>query len=121
MIKGKSTRGIGIFLLAVGLLTGCGSKNNENIEQGMTLISESDYSGALECFEAAMVYHEDEELLYRGQGIAYMGLYQYEEAIDSFLKSFEYADHCSNLVLSDSIQTIYIIHTVQYSNPNYCK
>ena len=116
MIKGKSTRGIGIFLLAVGLLTGCGSKSNENIEQGMTLISESDYSGALECFEAAMVYHEDEELLYRGQGIAYMGLYQYEEAIDSFLKSFEYAD---GKVSALEYDTNYYLASAYYKLENY--
>lgn len=92
MIKGKGTSGICLLLLLTGLLTGCAGKENENIAQGMTLISESDYTGALECFEAAMVYHEDEELLYRGQGIAYMGLYQYEDAVESFLKSFTYAD-----------------------------
>ena len=34
----------------------------------MQLLEQMDYNGAIESFEAAIVYNEDEQLLYRGEG-----------------------------------------------------
>lgn len=72
--------GVAVCLLA-GMLAGCGGSVGENIAQGMELIEQMDYEGALACFEAATVNKEDMQMIYRGQGIAYMGLTDYENAI----------------------------------------
>lgn len=86
-------KGYGIVLAAmIGILGGCGTSNTTNIEQGMQLIEESDYEAALTSFESAIAYGEDSELLYRGEGLAYMGLGEYESAAEAFLKSLGYAD-----------------------------
>lgn len=73
-------------LLAV-LTAGCGSAGNENIEAGMSAIAQLDYEGALELFEKALVNGEDTELIYRGQGIAYLALTEYDAAADAFQKA----------------------------------
>lgn len=77
--------------LAACMLSGCGKEQNTNIEQGMQLLEQMDYNGAIESFEAAIVYNEDEQLLYRGEGLAYMGLGDYEQASECFLNSISYA------------------------------
>ena len=85
-----------LLLVLVGC-TGCGSKGkNENIEQGMALIEELDYEGALACFEQALVSGEDTREVYRGQGIAYMGLTQYDKAIESFGNCFAVSSSIPN-------------------------
>lgn len=79
--------------VAVCLLTGCEAKpDNTNINKGMELLEQMDYAGALESFEAALVYKEDEQLIYRGEGLANMGLGNYEDAAGCFLNSISYAD-----------------------------
>ena len=56
------------------LFAGCGFGNqNENIEAGMTAVKALDYDTALASFEAAKEAGENERLLYRGEGIAYLG------------------------------------------------
>lgn len=80
------------LVMAMCILGGCGKNvENTNIAEGMKLIEQSDYSGAMESFEAALVYKEDEQLLYRGEGLAYMGLGEYEQAVECFLTSISYA------------------------------
>ncbi len=84
-----------MFLLAIiitaFMLSGCGlNKKHENIDAGMKAIQNLDYSGAQECFEKALVNSEDQQLIYRGQGIAYIGLTQYEEAKEALLKAISY-------------------------------
>ena len=71
--------------------TGCGSTDT-NIAQGMQQIQELDYQGALDSFVLAAEQEENGKLLYRGQGIAYMGMTKYDEAAESFLKALEYSD-----------------------------
>lgn len=75
----------GTFIL-MGILTGCGS-SNENVAEGMKLISELNYQGALAEFDEAEALSENERLIARGRGIAYMGLTEYEQAVDYFKAS----------------------------------
>lgn len=70
-------------LLCVVTLTGC-SGQNENVAEGMKLISELNYQGALAEFEEAVEQGENERLIARGKGIAYMGTLDYEQAIACF-------------------------------------
>ena len=71
-------------LIVVMMLTGCAGNKNENIAAGMTAVEALDYDGALISFEAARRAGEDERLLYRGEGMAYMGKTMYAEAAQAF-------------------------------------
>lgn len=69
-------------VLCAGMLcTGCGGKEkNSNISEGMTAIEELRYEDALACFDKALVSGEDKRLIFRGQGLANLGLAKYAEA-----------------------------------------
>lgn len=75
------------LVLLVFLLGGCGKNENTSVAEGMAAVEALDYQMALQCFEKAMVDGEDLRSLYRGQGLAYMGLTQYEEAAVAFEKA----------------------------------
>ena len=93
-IKNKSV--IKVAVLCAGLLigvTGCGKKSdNESLKQGMELIEKYDYNGAIECFEQAILNNEDSQLIYRGEGLAFMGLGDYVQAEEAFLHSISCAE-----------------------------
>lgn len=74
-------------LLACALFTGCGAAKEDNLSQGIALVEQMDYEGALTCFEAAALNKEDMRQVYRGQGLAYMGMTDYENAAASFEKA----------------------------------
>lgn len=86
-------KNLGVAVLAAALLLGgCGKKQGDtNLQAGMELVEQYDFQGALESFEQALLNREDMELSYRGQGIAYMGLGNYADAEQAFLKSIENA------------------------------
>lgn len=106
---------ISSFLVITGLLialTGCASKQNqENIDLGMTAIENLDYQEALTCFEKALEAGEDQELIHRGQGIAYIGLTQYEEAAEALEMSL--AD-CDGNISDLQFDTNYYLATAYY-------
>ncbi|HKM04844.1 MAG TPA: tetratricopeptide repeat protein [Lachnospiraceae bacterium] len=82
---------VSIVSLMLGI-SGCGSaKNSQNIELGMAAVQAADYKGALTLFESVQVKKENGLSLYRGQGLAYMGLTKYQEAIASFIKALSYS------------------------------
>ncbi len=95
------------------LLTGCGKGGQENINAGMEAVEAMDYEQALTNFEAALANGEDIRLLYRGQGIAYMGLTRYEEASQSFEKALAN----SKILIDDMDYDInYYLATAYYKN-----
>ena len=79
MKKGRIAGAFCTGFLAV-MTAGCGAVSSENTDQGMQLIEQMDYEGALVSFDAAAANHEDMQLICRGQGLAYMGLTDYENA-----------------------------------------
>lgn len=90
---------IKLILAACGTilcLTGCGD-GKAKISEGMAAITALDYEGALLLFEEAQALSEDERLIARGKGIAYMGLTDYEQAIACFNESLS----GSNGLISD--------------------
>lgn len=95
------------------LLTGCGSGKQESTEQGMAAIEALDYQGALTCFEKALANGEDPELVYRGQGIAYIGLTQYEDAAASLEKALSY---CRGIPGSLEYDTNYYLAMAYYKS-----
>lgn len=68
-------------------ITGCSNTTATNINAGMDAIDIMDYETALASFEKAIVTGEDKEEAYRGQGLALMGLTQYEEAQKALLEA----------------------------------
>lgn len=105
------------LVFVVCFFTGCSAKpTNTNINKGMELLEQMDYSGAMESFEAALVYKEDEQLIYRGEGLANMGLGNYEEAANCLLQSISYADgNVTNL----EFDTNYYLATAYYKQGKY--
>ncbi len=95
MINGK-IKSLLAAVLCIGVLAGCGD-GRVKITEGMQKINEMDYAGAIACFEEAHANHENERLLLRGKGIAYLGLKDYEQAVTSFEESLA----CGNGLLSD--------------------
>lgn len=69
-----------LFVAAV-LLAGCGAEEQLSYtKQGMNAVAALEYESALELFQAALEAGEDERALYRGMGLAYMGMTRYEDA-----------------------------------------
>jgi len=102
-----------VISLAV-FVTGCGiGKKQENIDQGMAAIENMDYEGALTCFEKALVEGEDAELVYRGRGIAYIGLTQYEDAAAALEKSLSY---CNGILSGLEFDINYYLALAYYKN-----
>lgn len=74
--------GAATLLLATVMLTGCGSDGKESYTaKGMTAVENLSYEEALEQFALAEENGEDKRLLYRGMGLAYLGMTDYENAI----------------------------------------
>ena len=70
------------LFMAAALLSGCGAEEQASYtKQGMDAVEALEYEEALALFESAMEHEEDVRKLYRGMGLAYMGLTQYEDAI----------------------------------------
>ncbi len=71
-----------VLFLTVVLLSGCGKEEQlSNTKQGMNAVEALQYEEALGHFQAALEKGEDVRALYRGMGLAYMGMTRYEEAI----------------------------------------
>lgn len=94
------------------LLGGCGgSSKHPSTDEGMATVEALDYETALVCFEKAMVDGEDLRLLYRGRGLAYMGMTQYDSAVEAFEKALA----CGNGQIDDMDYDInYYLATAYY-------
>lgn len=82
-------KGLALFLsgsLIMLALTGCGVAG-ENLAKGMEALEKRDYQTAIACFEDAKLQGENERLLNRGMGIAFMGITDYDQAAACFEKS----------------------------------
>ncbi|MBD5453254.1 MAG: tetratricopeptide repeat protein [Lachnospiraceae bacterium] len=86
------------YIFAIGtafmlLLAGCGAKEKtDNISLGMEAVQNLEYTEAIQYFNAALEEEEDERLVCRGMGLAYMGLSKYEDAIVYFEKALRLSD-----------------------------
>lgn len=75
------------------LCAGCGAdENKDNIGMGMEAIHDLEYNEAIRYFKDALADNEDERLVCRGMGLAYMGLSQYEDAIAYLEKALQLSD-----------------------------
>jgi tetratricopeptide (TPR) repeat protein len=105
-----------ILILSLVLLTGCGSKTSQEVsytEQGMTSIESNSFDEALTTFETAAAKGEDEQLIYRGKGIAYIGKGEYETAIENLKLALKKS---TGKVTDLEIDTSYYLALAQYKN-----
>lgn len=70
-------------LIMAIMMAGCGEKSDK-VTEAMEAIENLDYRDALVLLDEAKTAGENERLIYRGMGIAYMGLTRYEEAAACF-------------------------------------
>lgn len=71
-------------LLMILALNGCGKQEGENTKAGFLAVEQADYATALQSFQTAVDEGENTELAYRGLGITYLGMAEYDNAIASF-------------------------------------
>ena len=83
---------VAALALSVGFLFGCSASGGENISAGMELIAALEYDNALVSFQTAREAKEDERLILRGEGLAYMGKTMYQEASQSFEQALAKSD-----------------------------
>lgn len=76
-------------ILMLSFIPGCASQDKvtTNIESAMAQVQNLDYAGAINSFDAALSAGENPRLVYRGKGIAYMGLTDYAQAVENFKQS----------------------------------
>ncbi|MBQ8597450.1 MAG: tetratricopeptide repeat protein [Lachnospiraceae bacterium] len=92
--------------------SGCGmSGKTENIDIGMEQVEALEYDSALESFQLAEAAGENQRLLYRGQGLAYLGKTMYAEAAEAFEKALACSD---GRVVSMDYDINYYLATAYY-------
>ena len=113
MLK-KKTGIAAVMLLSILAVSGCSTnKSTENIKQGFDAIVALEYENALTCFAAAAEVKENPQQIARGQGISYLGLAKYKEAIEQFLIALSY----SNEFVDDfDFDTNYYLATAYFKN-----
>lgn len=81
--KGRKGIGLAAALLCAGMvLTACGAGGEPSYtKQGMDAVAALDYDQALTLFQTAGEKGEEQRLIYRGMGLAYLGKTDYEAAI----------------------------------------
>lgn len=78
-------------LLLAGSLTACAGTETK-LSNATELIQSLDYQGALDELAAAEEAGENRRLIERSRGIAYMGLTDYDQAAEAFLRSLSYSN-----------------------------
>ena len=102
------------MLSLMTILGGCNTnKSTENIKQGFEAITALKYEEALNCFGTATEAKENPRQIARGQGIAYLGLAKYKEAIEQFLIALSYSDE---FVDDFDFDTNYYLATAYFKN-----
>lgn len=98
----------------MAFLNGCNTnKSTENIKLGFEAITALKYEEALNCFYVATEAKENPQQIARGQGIAYLGLAKYQEAIEQFLNALSYSDE---FVDDFDFDTNYYLATAYFKN-----
>lgn len=107
------------ILTGMVILGGCNfNKNTENITAGFEAVTALKYEEALSYFAAGTEKNENPQEIARGQGIAYLGLAKYEEAIECFLTALSYSDE---FVDDFDFDTNYYLATAYFKNGEVAK
>ena len=104
----------GTMLIVMLSLAGCNTnKSAENIKQGFDAIKALKYEEALTYFATAAEAKENPQQIARGQGISYLGLAKYKEAIEQFVMALSYSDE---FVDDFDFDTNYYLATAYFKN-----
>ena len=87
----------------------------DKTSEAFAMVTNLDYQGAITTFEEAMENGEDARQIYRGEGIAYIGLGDYNAAIDCFSKALSLS---SGIVNSMDYDINYYLALAYYKNGN---
>lgn len=105
---------VGMVAVLMLSIAGCNTnKSTENIKSGFDAITSLKYEEAMTCFENAKEAGENPQQIARGQGIAYLGLAKYKEAIEQFLLALSYSDE---FVDDFDFDTNYYLATAYFKN-----
>ena len=79
------------LLAVICLFSGCqgGQEAPSLADEGMAAVRQEHYEEALSNFSASIGTDEDVLVSYRGMGMAYMGLEQYEKAVNAFDEAYQ--------------------------------
>lgn len=102
-------------LLVAVILAACGEVQ-EHTARATALIQELDYSGALAELEKARESGESLRVIERSRGIAYMGMTEYDKAIEAFLSSL---DGSNGILQSIDFDTNYYLAAAYTKNGQY--
>lgn len=111
----KSKLILGLCIVSLTALVGCGKKNDKIVE-GMDKLSELAFQDALTLFEQAIVEGEDFELAYRGQGMTYLAMTEYEKATESFQNALS---HAGIFVTDTEVDINYYMAVSQYKSGDF--
>lgn len=113
----KSIKSFAAIVLTAALFcTGCGAEKNEYTKSGMDAVAALDYETALADFEQARANEENVRLIARGEGITYLALTRYDEAIGAFHEAL----HASDGVVENMDYDInYYLATAYYKNEQF--
>lgn len=112
---GKKYMGFACAALLTLALAGCG-KTGENTARANLLIRQLDYQGALATLEEAEAAGENERLIQRSRGLAYMGLADYTQAAEAFRASLSGSN---GLVQELDFDTNYYLAAAYTKNGQY--
>lgn len=82
---------LGICLMSLVTMTGCGDKN-EYTDRALECVIQQDYQGAVSALDGAKDNNENPVLVARARGIACMGLSEYDDAIRYFEEALSYSN-----------------------------
>lgn len=106
------------MIAAAVMLGGCsmGGASGHKTVQGNAALDAGEYQQARQLFQEAVQEGEQEMLAYRGLGMAYMGLAQYEEAEMAFEAALDYTD---DRMPGNTQDVELYLATVQYREEKY--
>lgn len=87
----KKITSLALALLMAAFLSSCAGRD-DNVTAGMNYISAEKYTEALASFNEAERVGENKRLILRGRGIAYIGLHDYENAINNLTECLSLSD-----------------------------
>lgn len=93
-----------ITLVGVLAFGGCAkgeNKKSDDVSLGMAAIQEASYDTAVEYFNHSIEEKKNLQLAYRGLGMAYMNLGEYEAARDSFIQALQQGSFFVNDIEED--------------------
>lgn len=93
-----------LTILGVLALGGCAkgeNKKSDDVSLGMAAIQEASYDTAVEYFNHSIEEKKKLQLAYRGLGMAYMNLGEYEAARDSFIQALQQGSFFVNDIEED--------------------